>query len=141
MGVEQTEIDALAALRPALLRKIAADAISPFFDSTLEWRVMEAHRAWQEDAQRSLDEQTSSKVRDRLHAEAKQKLDAIREQITAIKESMRLDATSFDLPPIEVPDAVLPEIRVPMPLIDSRDPFAEQCRRLIDSKRYAGDND
>ena len=32
MGVEQTEIDALASLRPDLLRQIARDAIAPFYD-------------------------------------------------------------------------------------------------------------
>ena len=35
MGVEQTEIDALAALQPNLLRQIATDAIARFYDDTL----------------------------------------------------------------------------------------------------------
>ena len=32
MGVAQTEIDALAALRPDLLRRITSEAVEPFFD-------------------------------------------------------------------------------------------------------------
>src|SRR4051794_9146199 len=57
MGVEQTEIDALAALRPDLLRKIVRDALAPFYDRTLARRVAEARTAWLNEAQRALDEQ------------------------------------------------------------------------------------
>jgi hypothetical protein len=39
MHHEQTEIDALAALRPQALRRIALDAIKPFYDGTLQERV------------------------------------------------------------------------------------------------------
>ena len=42
MGVEQTEIDALATLRPDLLRQVARNAIAPFYDFTLSDRVREA---------------------------------------------------------------------------------------------------
>ena len=38
-GVEQTEIDALASLQPDLLRQITRNAIEPFYDDTLDWRV------------------------------------------------------------------------------------------------------
>ena len=40
-GVEQTEIDALASLRPDLLRQIARGAIAPFYDHELDrrWRA------------------------------------------------------------------------------------------------------
>jgi len=37
-GIEQTEIDAMATLRPELLRRIAVDAVGPYFDSTLTAR-------------------------------------------------------------------------------------------------------
>src|SRR5260221_2556780 len=39
MGHEQTEIDALAALRPEILKAIARDAIKPFWDETLNSRT------------------------------------------------------------------------------------------------------
>jgi hypothetical protein len=50
MGVEQTEIDALASLRPDLLVQIAREALGPFFDRTLDQRVMEAQSRWLEEA-------------------------------------------------------------------------------------------
>jgi hypothetical protein len=39
MGVEQTEINALVTLDPDLLRRIALDAIAPFYDDKLDDRV------------------------------------------------------------------------------------------------------
>ena len=42
MGHEQTEIDALAALRPEELTRIALDALKPFFDFTLDERCERA---------------------------------------------------------------------------------------------------
>ena len=44
MGVAQTEIDALAALQPALLRRMAREAIKPFYDPTLLRRCVAAAR-------------------------------------------------------------------------------------------------
>jgi hypothetical protein len=57
MGVEQTEIDALATLRPDLLRQIARDAIAPFFDSSLEDRFRDARQEWLAAAQARIEEQ------------------------------------------------------------------------------------
>jgi len=41
-GHEQTEIDALAALRPDALRRITLDALAPFYDFTLDERCAAA---------------------------------------------------------------------------------------------------
>jgi hypothetical protein len=57
MGVEQTEIDALATLRPDLLRKIVLDATREFYDPGLDDRVREARRDWEAEAQRVLTDQ------------------------------------------------------------------------------------
>ena len=46
MGREQTEIDALATLRPDALREIAQKAIRPFYDDTLARRVAFAAHQW-----------------------------------------------------------------------------------------------
>ena len=46
MGREQTEIDALLALRPDDFREIALEAVAPFFDDTLAERTLGAERAW-----------------------------------------------------------------------------------------------
>jgi len=54
MGREQTEIDALAALRPEVLLQIARDAIAPFRDATLERRGAEARIEWMRQAEDAL---------------------------------------------------------------------------------------
>lgn len=42
MGTEQTEIDALAALQPGVLDRIARDALDRFYDHDLARRTREA---------------------------------------------------------------------------------------------------
>ena len=49
-GREQTELDALIALRPDALRRFALEAIEPFFDATLSERVGEAAEEWHDEA-------------------------------------------------------------------------------------------
>ncbi len=49
MGREQTELDALMALRPGELERSCIDAIKPFFDPTLDRRFDDAN-ALPEDA-------------------------------------------------------------------------------------------
>jgi hypothetical protein len=44
-GSEQTEIDALAALRPDELERIAREAVAPYFDARLAERVRDAEAA------------------------------------------------------------------------------------------------
>jgi nucleotide-binding universal stress UspA family protein len=56
-GVEQTEIDAIAALQPDVLRQLTINAISPFFDDTLDRRVTAARQQWVAIAQQAVDEQ------------------------------------------------------------------------------------
>jgi hypothetical protein len=58
MGVEQTEIDALAALRPELLEQLAEKAVAPFFDYTLFRRCMRARREWEDACRAAIDAQT-----------------------------------------------------------------------------------
>lgn len=50
-GVEQTEIDALATLRPQELAKIVYQAIAPYWDPSLDARILVAKSAAQEQAQ------------------------------------------------------------------------------------------
>ena len=72
-GVEQTEIDALAALQPELLQRIAEESIAPFYDDTLHDRVRQARREWQERAQRVLDERAGEHLEE-LRADAAERL-------------------------------------------------------------------
>ena len=52
-GVEQTEIDALATLRPDVLREIVERAFDPYVDRDLEQRVTMAKAEWQRARRRS----------------------------------------------------------------------------------------
>jgi hypothetical protein len=135
MGVDQTEIDALASLQPDLLRRLARDALGPFFDRSLAERVQQAYAQWQAEAQATLDGSLDAARLEQIRADATQRLGELREQIDAINDALRIDVDDLELPPIVVPTAVQNGV-YPLPLLDSGWPFAEQCRRLIDSKGY-----
>jgi hypothetical protein len=139
-GVEQTEIDALATLRPELLRQVARDAIAPFYDSDLAERVAAARQEWMDRALELINANLDQQRLGRIRREAAEKLDAMREQIDAFNEQLRIDVDDFDLPDIEIPEADLTLLTLgliaPTPLIDSSWSFEEQTRRLIDSKAY-----
>ena len=139
MGVEQTEIDALAALRPDLLRRIATEALDSFFDSTLGRRVFDAEDEWLAAAQRALDGQLDGPRIDALRVEAEAKLSTLRDEIDAINAALRVDVDDFTLPTPVVPEAEVDDEVYGEPLVDSRWPFHEQCRRLIDSKAYGAE--
>ena len=135
-GIEQTEIDALASLRPDLLRTITRDAVAPFYDYRLGRRAQQARDAWEREAQQIVDRDVGSDQLTRIRAEAERKLAAMRQEIAELNDQLRIDVGDFDLPAVpDVPEAELNGNR-PAPLIDSRWDFAEQCRALIDSKAY-----
>jgi hypothetical protein len=136
MGVAQTEIDSIAALRPDLLRQIARDAIAPFYDLELDRRVAAYRHEWLGRAQEMI---AASFDLDRLaeiRANAEAQLGGMREQIRELNDALRIDVDPDDLPPIELPDAESGGWQSNPPLIDSRWDFAEQCRALIASKAY-----
>ena len=138
MGVQQTEIDALAALRPDLLRRIARDAVEPFYDHTLARRVNEARNQWLAEGETVVDAMTPEAV-DRVRVAAVGKLDELRAEIDALNNPLRVAADGIELPPAPpVPAAELNGRGVHgLPLLDSKWSFAEQCRALIASKAYA----
>jgi hypothetical protein len=136
LGVEQTEIDALASLRPDLLRQIARAALAPFFDYTLDGRVFEAQSAWLAEAQQAIEDQMDPAHLLQIRRDAGERLAAIREELDALNAAMRIDASRFDLPELVVPAAELNGHQPGPPLVDSAWSFAEQCRRLLDSKGY-----
>ena len=136
MRVEQTEIDALASLRPDLLRTIARDAIAPFYDTTLDERVFQAQSDWLDEAQGIVDNASDQEHLDRLRAEAESRLEELREEIDAINGALHLDVSGFHLPAIEIPEAEIDYMALPQGLVDSRWTFVEQCEALKDSKAY-----
>ncbi len=136
MGTEQTEIDALAALQPDLLQRIASEATTPFFDTSLERRVTEARQQWLEEAQVRLAEQTNGEEMARLQTEAEDKLAELRNEIDALNDAMHLEVGDIELPEVVIPEAEIEVERNGLPLIDSDDDWADQTRGLILSKRY-----
>jgi hypothetical protein len=137
-GVAQTEIDALAALQPDLLRQIAANAIAPFFDDTLNERVRLAMNEWQEQAQQVLDEHAGEHLEE-LREDAAERLAEKRDEIQQILDSVRVNADEleFELPEAEVPEANIENDMHPdSALCDSWWDFTEQCESLISSKNY-----
>lgn len=142
MGVEQTEIDALASLRPDLLTQIANDAVAPFWDRDLDIRVLRAEQRWEAEAQAVVDSSDAAAELARISRQAAEHLDSLRglrglrDEADAINWSMRDGGGGFDLPPMVVPLATIDGVSNGSLLLDSRWSFPEQCRRLIASKAY-----
>ena len=134
-GIEQTEIDALASLRPELLRQVAEEAIAPFYDRSLDRRVFEARGRWLDLAQRAVEAATDAEQLEAIRQQAAVQLADMRRQIRELNAALRIDPGDIELPSYEIPRAILTG-EPPEPLIDSRLPFADQCERLIASKAY-----
>jgi hypothetical protein len=135
MGVQQTEIDALATLQPELLDKLVRDAIAPFFDTSLDRRVREARAEWRTEAQTMLEDQLGPERLAEMRSEAEANLAGLEEQVEAINTALRVDASGILVPPIEIPE---PDVAGGdgLPLVDSDWSHADQCRSLISHKAY-----
>jgi hypothetical protein len=137
MGVAQTEVDALAELQPDLLRRMARDALRPFFDTTLAERVSAARHAWVEQAQTVVDTNIDGERLERIRAAAAEKLGAMRADIDALNAALHVDADDFDLPDIVIPEPEVGDLEANgEPLIDSGWSYSQAARRLIASKAY-----
>jgi hypothetical protein len=136
-GVEQTEIDALATLRPDLLREIAERAFDPYLDRDLKDRLVEAKSEWQEQADAMLAEQIDPEHLEALRTEAAGRLAELEDAFADINERLRMAAADhFDLPPIVVPKA---EVDTDIPrqaLVSFEQDWAEATRALIERKSY-----
>jgi hypothetical protein len=135
--VQQTEIDALAALNPRLLRKIVRRALDPFFDSTLEERVAEAREAWFEEAQQMVDDQLDAGQLAEIREQASGKLSDLREEIEAVNEALRVSVPDeIEFPEIVIPEPELDGASNGLPLIDSTWAWVVQTAALKASKAY-----
>jgi hypothetical protein len=140
-GHEQTEIDALGALRPDILRNIATAAILPFYDSGLNKRLETARNQYRTNADRLLREhpgyeelrlaieetdramsEASNDVEkdlsaavDEVLARMRPDLDRVREHQAQMLEELR---ARYDPIQAELAEIDLPEISVPEPEID-----------------------
>ena len=112
-GIEQTEIDALATLRPDVLREIVHRAFDPYFDQTLRERVSDAEDEWIAAAEQAMSEQIDDALLANLRDQAAGRLHELREEIDRINDQLRLAAAGH---------VTLPEIDVPEPEIDDESP-------------------
>jgi hypothetical protein len=106
-GTRQTEIDALAALRPGDLARIAREAIAPFFDETLEDRTEEAVQDWLADAQETVDNGLDG-GREQIMAAAEGKFSRARALIEEVRASFETSTELDDLDEFVPPDADVP---------------------------------
>ena len=128
MGHEQTEIDALAALRPEVLRDIAREAVEPFYDFGLNQRARQAETEWRQQAEVMLRDHPD-------YSSVCGEIEAALDQVTAAVERLR----------IPLPDVAMlePEIttEAPLPLFTTDDDFVEATRRMVNYKKFNGIDD
>jgi hypothetical protein len=135
-GLEQTEIDALATLKPHVLTEIVRDAITPFYDSTLASRTWEAKDEWEDYAQATLDQLINTDLLSQLREQALDKLAGIQAEIDAINETLRAETSTLglELPMPIAPEPELPDRDIGKPLVSSAWSWADQTRALIARK-------
>jgi hypothetical protein len=137
MGHEQTEIDALAALRRDELRRIALEALAPFFDFMLDQRCDSAFEEWQVEAQRRLaDHPDRAEVEENICAAVENLKEAIAalERVQAVALA-QLQQTGPGIVPTMIPaPKVEIEAEPPLSLFTTDDDFFTATRKLIASK-------
>jgi hypothetical protein len=138
-GVEQTEVDALATLRPDDLREIVDRAFDPYFDLTLESRVSEAEDQWLAAAQAAMSRQIDDDVLSSLREEATRRLDELREQIEQINTHLQLATDDISLPEIDVPEPQIDDEIPRQALVSLDQNWVEATRALIIRKAYGDD--
>jgi hypothetical protein len=137
--VEQTELDALATLRPEVFRSIVEAAISPYFDRTLELKVARAYQTWRPLAQAVLEEHIDGDHLAGIRETTAAKLAEIEDEIEKLNTALRQAAPQWLtmlLPDIEIPTGEVDESVHRLPLISARWPWVEQTRALIERKSY-----
>jgi hypothetical protein len=133
-GTQQTEIDALAAVRPELFNEIAVNAIRPFYDSSLGARVERVRNTWIAQAEQAIEEQADHQLRRDVEAE----LARMRERAAELIALVKGDISGIELPPAPGRvEAVLTGVK-PVPLVDSGWPLRDRIHSLLDSQAEVG---
>jgi hypothetical protein len=138
MEHEQTEIDALAALRPEVLREIALQAIKPFYDPSLAERTQKAEANWQAQCKDVLTAQPAyKKARER----ARLFLEAVQRTAQKLKQTQKMVSAAIknlEPPPIKLPEATIDsQTPKPKPLFNSEDDYITTSCRLLKHKQLA----
>jgi hypothetical protein len=133
---EQTEIDALVALRPGDIGRIVREALSPYFDATLARRAQRAERRWLRNAEASLRELPGRAEFARRWAAIEADLDRLNADIEAACEGVAL-------PPFVAPDAEddAPWSRSDGIIASSEWGFVEETESLRRRKSYGASED
>jgi hypothetical protein len=139
-GHEQTEIDALPALHPGELRRIAREAVAPFYDFDAEERLAEAKGEWEDEANDALmADPAYAAIATRIEEATATVQAGLREIRLAKSSASEIDVVSmmrrFEMPECE------PEGERPEPLFDTRDPWLEQTRRLKEKRNLGGEDE
>jgi hypothetical protein len=133
-GLEQTEIDALATLRPDVLARLIDEAVAPYFDVGLAGRVAEAKAEWREEADAEIEAQVDDEALDTLKVRARaaiRELEEVNSALNAMAAGIELDTLIPDLPEPDTDalEAAQDERRDAV-LIDSDMDFVEGTDRL-----------
>jgi len=152
-GVEQTEIDALATLQPAVLRRIVETALEPYYDARLQSRVTWAKIQWERQANSIIDAHVDEealnviewRVED-IKAEATQRIETLKAEVAArvADATAQLQEMIEDIELPEAPDlseAELAEEPQGSVLISSDWTWIEQTRALKAQKSYGNGED
>jgi hypothetical protein len=145
-GHDQTEIDALAALRPDLLEQIARDALRPFYDQTLMDRIAAANTlppeatVWFEALPEYTDAVTALTERHSLAETAAEAVNDEKEyQFQMLQEAVGDAADAPKLPFVEIEPAIT--AKAPEPLFSTADDFVDASRKLVARKRLIDQDD
>jgi DNA topoisomerase VI subunit B len=137
-GHEQTEIDALAALRPDDLYQIAINAVQPFFDFTLAARCREAIDSWHKEAEAKIANHPARTAPHKRIATAHAKVKAAVATLHRIQgNAYRALRDQLGIANVEIPapEAQI-EVPAPTPLFTTSDDFVTASRKLIGEKKY-----
>jgi hypothetical protein len=133
-GHEQTEIDALAALQPALLREIAENAIAPFYDFTLRSRAEQAASQWRQKAQTALDEHPDYQAVCDEVDEALEDLEAAIDRLHQVQQQGRERLAHIKWAQTTLVEPAI-TVAAPRPLFTTADDFMIATTRLIEHKK------
>jgi hypothetical protein len=138
-GIQQVELDAIATLRPDVLKRIATTGMRPFFDASLARRVWAARREWEKVAQAALEEQLGEEQLERIRAEAEEKVAELKDLAAEIDKKLMISTRGLELPVVPaVPDPVLRN-GTPSPLVTSEMGFVDLTLALKARGAYAKD--
>jgi hypothetical protein len=126
-GRDQTEIDAMIALKEDELQTMIVDAIQPFFDETLRARVENARDEYE------------ARVRDAVRSSAESVFGPYNAILAAFEQRLDSLAREITLPPAEVPQAQLSE--PPSVYVDSRWTWKQQTDAMKTRKAFDLDDD